>query len=431
MSDAFILELISKNNMDNDFIDVTNNTSIFNCNIIKKNKYTKGDLRYNPIGQINWGNTIRFNIEKDGDLLYGLYIIIKLPKLTIKNINNNLDENNPNENFRIKYSNYIGNVIIEKVSLYINDLLIDEQTGDYMQHYIDLYMSDWNRKNMLNIVDNKPNIKIESEYIYIPLKFWFCNEICKALPIIALQYSTIYIDVKIRKFSECIIILEKDNNILYHSNLKYLESPLEEIFLQAHYIYVELEERKNLALKEYEILITQTQIKNITFSNKVNLDIDFKLIVKDLFFFIQPLINKDNGEYFNFTNKLDYPLIENKPINIELWKLLSYNHILKRARILFNGLERIGWRDPKYFYYMQNHENYKNKLDTFVYLYSFNLEPSKYNNYSGCNFSKIDNPQLQVELNDNTNKLYELKCYATNFNILIIKNGISYLKYLN
>jgi hypothetical protein len=79
---------------------------------------------------------------------------------------------------------------------------------------------------------------------------------------------------------------------------------------------------------------------------------------------------------------------------------------------------------------MQNHENYKNKLETFVYLYSFNLEPNKCNNYSGCNFSKIDNPQLQIEINDTSNKLYELKCYATNFNILIIKNGICYLKYL-
>jgi len=430
MTDAFILELISKNEIDNDVIDIKNNTSIFNYNIIKKNKYTKGDLRYNPIGQINWGNTIRFNIEKDGDLLYGLYIIIKLPRLTIKNLNNEFDENNPNETFRIKYANFIGNVIIDKISLYINDLLIDEQTGDYMQHYIDLYLSDWNRKNMLNIGDNKPNLKIESEYIYIPLKFWFCNDISKALPIIALQYSNIYIDVKLRNFSECIIILEKDNNILYHSNFKYSQSPIEEMFLQAHYIFVELEERKRLALKEYEILITQTQNKSVIFSNKINLDIDFKFIIKDLFFFIQPLINKEKGEYFNFTNKMEYPLIENKPINIELWKLLTNKHILKRARILFNGLERIGWRDPKYFYYMQNHENYKNKLETFIYLYSFNLDPNKCNNYSGCNFSKIENPQLQVEIIDNTNKLYELKCYATNFNILIIKNGICYLKNL-
>ena len=44
---------------------------------------------------------------------------------------------------------------------------------------------------------NKPNLKIESEYIYIPLKFWFCNEINNPLPIIALQYSEIYLDIKI------------------------------------------------------------------------------------------------------------------------------------------------------------------------------------------------------------------------------------------
>lgn len=428
MSDGFILDLVSKNNMDNDIIDINNKTSLFNYNIIKKNKYTKGDLRYNPIGQINWGNTIRFNIEKDGDLLYGLYIVIKLPKLSIKNINNNFNENNPNENYRIKYSNFIGNVIIEKVSLYINDLLIDEQTGDYMQNYIDLYLSDWNRKSMLNIVNNKPNLKIDSEYIYIPLKFWFCNDVTKPLPIIALQYSNIYIDVKLRTFSECILVLELDNNILYHSNAKHIEVPIEEIYLQAHFLYLELEERKQLGLKEYEILITQSQYKTKFFNNKTNMDIDFKYIIKDLFFFIQPINNRIIGEYFNFTNKTDYPLINNKPINLELWKLESQKHLLNRARLLFNGLERIGWRDCKYFYNMQNHENYKNRLETFIYLYSFNLEPNKFSNNSGCNFSQIENPQLQIEVTNN--EKCELKCYATNFNILIIKNGICTLKYL-
>jgi hypothetical protein len=318
----------------------------------------------------------------------------------------------------------------------MNGQLIDEQTGEYMQVYTDLYLSDWNRKAMLGLDNINPNLKIDSELVYIPLKFWFCNESYKPLPVIALQYTDIYIDVKFRKFQDCVLILEKNNNNLYHSNKTHIEIPIEEVSLQANFYYLELEERKKLALKEYEILITQAQLRSTIFNNSTSLLVDFNHIVKDMFFFIHPNKNINNGEYFNFSTKLDYPSTDLNPLtNFELWDLTPQKHLLQRARLLFNGAERIEWRDAKYFYRMQNHENYKNKLDAFIYLYSFTVDPTRYGNSSGCNFSRIDNPQLQVEIKPdtiyNSNDTYTLSCYATNFNILIIKNGLVGLKYNN
>ena len=67
---------------------------------------------------------------------------------------------------------------------------------------------------------NKPKLKMDAEYIYVPLKFWFCDTI-KPLPIIALQNSDIYIDVKFRDFYDCISVLEQYNSVLYHSDKKH------------------------------------------------------------------------------------------------------------------------------------------------------------------------------------------------------------------
>ena len=105
-------------------------------------------------------------------------------------INDDFDETNASSKYRVMYTDYVGNVIIEKVSLYINGLLIDELYGDYMQVYSDLYISDWNRKAMLGLDDilNKPNLKIDSESIYVPLKFWFCTDLTKPLPVIVYLY---------------------------------------------------------------------------------------------------------------------------------------------------------------------------------------------------------------------------------------------------
>lgn len=451
-----IMELVAKGIQDEELIDINNQHSFFDYSIKKKNKYSKGDTIFYPVGKATWGTTVRFNIERQGDLLYGLYLVIKLPKLSIQTIddseiNENENENDGNSNYRIKYSDFIGDVLVEKVSLYFNGQLIDEQYGDYMQLYTDLYISDWNRKAMLGMDDyiNRPNLKIQSEYVYIPLNFWFCNDYKNPLPIISMQNTEIYIDVKFRNFSECYTILNnKDTDLYYLSDKQHQLVQFEEVKLQANFYYLDLEERKYMAEKEWELLITQSQIRKTEFKTTTNLEIDFNHVVKDIFFYIRPTLHKQYGEFFNFTSKTTYPEQSlynnnNNKIDTTLWNLEPKRQLLNRARILFNGLERVGWRDAKYFYNMQNYENYQNALKTHIYMYSFNVDPTHFNNFNGCNFSRLDNAQLQVEVIQNTFSLnnndikyplydnFELVCFATNFNMLVIKNGIASVKYSN
>jgi hypothetical protein len=301
---------------------------------------------------------------------------------------------------------------------------------------------------------NKPKFKMDPEYIYIPLKFFFCDT-TKPLPLIALQYSDIYIDVQLRDFNECVTVLEEYNSILFHSNAIHQQFSIEEISLQANFYLVEQEERKKLATREYEILITQSQVRTVQFNGFTTLDISFNHVVKDIIFFIQPNSNRKNGEFFNFTAKPKYlpqslinqiisnPNVDFKNVSL-LYSLEPTRHLLTQARLLFNGIERINWKDPKYFYLMQNHENYRNTLYSYIYLYSFNINPVQNNNWSGCNFSRLENPQLQLNIKPDpfilnlnplitnpTDDLYHLVCYATNFNIFIIKNGVAGLKYNN
>jgi len=449
MTNGSILELTSKGNLD---CELTNNkSSIFNFDINnKKNKYSKLDKLYFPHGKSSWNTTSRFYIKHDGDLLYGLYLKIKLPKLSIKYLNTSPIQNEYDSTsaYRVKYADFIGNVIIKKISLYINDSLIDESDGTYMQIYNDLCVADWNRKLMIGLDGNlnNPKLKIDSEYIYIPLKFWFCDNL-KPLPIIAIK-SNIYIDVTFRDFNECIQVLEEHDSILYHSNITHQLFQIEEVALQANFYLVEAKERIELASRDYEFIITQSQVRSVEFNHNVSLNINFNHVIKDLFFFIQPISNKTNGDFFNYTAKSTYIQSELKSTistdtnSYKLWNLEPKQHLLSQARILFNGIERVGWRDYKYYYLMQNFENFKNIMYSHCYMYSFNAEPVRNNNLSGCNFSKIDNAQLQINMKSNpfiikesplvtypVDKLYNLVCYTTNFNVFVIKNGITGIKY--
>ncbi len=391
-----IMELVAKGAQDEELIDINNKTSIFDYSINKKNKYAKGDTIFYPVGKANWGNTVRFYIERKGDLLYGIYLVVKLPKLSVSNLNVEppQNENNPSSPYRIKYADYIGDVLIEKISLYFNGQLIDEQYGDYMQIYTDLYISDWNRKAMLGLDDylNLPNLKIKPEYIYIPLNFWFCNDIEAPLPIISMQNTEIYIDVKFRKFEECYTVFKKDDpgnsGLYFQQKITHPEVPIEEVKLQANFYYLDLEERKSMAEKEWSIMIRQAQKRSTELKNNGILEIDFNHVIKDLFFYLRPIKHKEYGDYFNFSAKSSYPPVElyNKLNQNNLWLLEPKRHLLSKARILFNGIERVEWRDAKYFYNMQNYENYQNTIKTHVYLYSFNVDPTRFNNNNGCNF---------------------------------------------
>jgi len=319
-----------------------------------------------------------------------------------------------------------------------------------MQLYTDLYFSDNNRKKMLGLDDfiNKPNLKIDSEYVYIPLKFWFCLDYYNPLPVLALQYSEIYIDVTFNEFNNCICILQYNlqKTKLFHSNLMHQEMPIEDSFLQANFYCLDSNDRILISNKNYEILILQSQLRSINLNMHTGtLNLDFNNIVKDILFFIQPINHKLYGEYFNFSARMTYLPVElyDTDINLNLWELEPKKHLLVKARLLFNSNERIGWRDYKYFYFMQNHENYRTNIHSYIYMYSFATNP-KITNIMGCNFSGIDNPQLQIEIKPNVfflneesnikypvNNNYEFKCYATNYNILVIKNGLGSLKYIN
>jgi hypothetical protein len=65
-----------------------------------------------------------------------------------------------------------------------------------------------------------------------------------------------------------------------------------------------------------------------------------------------------------------------------------------------------------------------------VYVYSFALQPEEHQPTGTCNFSRIDNAQVAVNLkNASTNMLQ--KMFAVNYNILRIQSGMGGLAFSN
>ena len=471
MAEGALTDLLAIGGQNDELLTDDLKRSIFQNKHKKITNFSKKSYNIYANGNLNWGNSFRFKIDRKGDLLYTVYLVMKLPDISVENIeiNNPIKKDRYKTDLRILWSNYLGNAAVESVKLFIGGQLIDEQTGEYLLLHTDVH-EDWNRLFMSGHDGNlnKPNTFIKGEFIYLPLKFWFTSTINKALPLIALQYHDVEIEVKLRNWNEItnVVRLVKDEmgrNTLIHTDYKIKEKNIEGVHLDCTYVYLSSEERKIIAQKEHKFLITQTQYRTQNLL-KNEIELDFNHVVKEIIFYVQPERNVNEAERENLSGKLNFlPAKFNDKENIietdnmgmikikaskDLYDDLPKSHNILRARILFNGIERTEWNDYKFYYYKQCYENFKNPNTHHFYLYSFSANSRSLDNYGGTNFSRIDNAQLQFELakdsEERVSRLFpdskvkignsrkgKLMVFAHSYNVLVIKSGMAGLKYSN
>ena len=158
MSKGALTQLVAIGAQDSNFLTCDTTKSIFQEKEKKITNFVRSTSSMIPIGNSNWGSTIKFNIERRGDLLSSLYLVVELPEVNASHIGDKLKcttgSLNQTGDLHFKWADYIGNVIVENVKLYFNGQLIDEQTGEFQQIYTDLYDDDWNK---LCMIGNNPS----------------------------------------------------------------------------------------------------------------------------------------------------------------------------------------------------------------------------------------------------------------------------------
>ena len=108
---------------------------------------------------------------------------------------------------------------------------------------------------------------------------------------------------------------------------------------------------------------------------------------------------------------------------------------ISSAHIKLNGHDRISSREGRYFNLVQPLQHHTNCPATGINVYSFALNPEDHQPSGTCNFSRIDQATLDIQLTTNTlvngNNTAKIKVYATNYNILRITSGMGGLAFSN
>jgi len=252
-------------------------------------------------GQADFNKRVTAIINRNADLMFRTYIQVVLPAVQLDAANNSTVT-------RFRWLNYIGHRMIKTVELEIGGQRIDRQYGDWLQIWTQLSQDlgtvraldemVGNTHDLVLMKDRKgyaldvscagaeltnscaPRAGTPAKTLYIPLQFWFCRNPGLAIPLIALQYHEVRINVEFEQWTNC-CYLEGTSTTAIQS--------LTAASLYIDYIYLDTEERRRFAQQTHEYLIEQLQFtgaESITSSsNKIQLN--FNHPVKELVWVVQ------------------------------------------------------------------------------------------------------------------------------------------------
>jgi len=370
-------------------------------------------FRVNLTGQANWGTKHSAILGRHADLISSTYIEVEMPD------GNTLIYDSDNR---------AGFNLIEYVELDIGGQIIDRQYGEFLSIWAQLSLSDSKIANLIainsvintandscNTVTGRPS---RNNVTYIPLGFWFCRNPGAALPLIALQYH----EVKIN------ILWNKSSLIFTNGNTVPSSAGPAQANLLVDYIYLDVEERRRMAQESHEYLIEQTQFNEdkglTTAQNRV--DLTFNHPVKELIWVTQNAGRRDCR--INGGDSLDP---------------LTYDDIIYECTLQLNGQDRMQALPGKYFNAVQPYQHHTGigasnaEGNAGIYMYSFAIKPEEHQPSGTCNFSRIDTATLVFSVDGKTviNNIdvnnYEIRVYAINYNILRIMSGMGGLAYSN
>ena len=316
-----------------------------------------------PTFSTTQNNIVRAKIERNADLIHDIYVVIDIP-----NIYSTGDE-------KFQWVENLGENLIASCSIDVNGVQLDKMYSQWLNVWSQLNIPRSKKRAYDKIIGNTPDMTTPQKYygvyssnnrptiygrrLYIPLPFWFCRNPGLSIPLIALQYTEIYVNIEFNRFNNLFtmwyglnpeelyefgtnpnltsgipnvdrVVFQEINEKLVNISATDLVRQLEQdgfspqnyfwkfvngtafpgvwdqnSYLLINYIYLDTDERKRFAQVSHEYLMTQVQTQEFTglYGNQV-LDMKIQHPVKQIIYVTQRNdVNRVN-QWNNYTNCL-------------------------------------------------------------------------------------------------------------------------------
>ena len=291
-------------------------------------------------GQADFGRRVSCTISRNGDLAYRTYVQVTLPE-----INQNMGTSGAGPVYA-RWLDYPGEQLLAQVEIEIGGQRIDRQYGDWMHIWNQLTMSAEQQRGYYKMIGHTtqltyitdmafadingpcssttgpsqvcaPRNALPETTLYIPLLFWFCRNPGLALPLVALQYHEVKINIDFRPIGECLWAVK---SLVAASGSQSVTTAYQQSLVAASiyvdFIFLDTDERRKMAQNPHEYLIEQLQYTGDesvgSSSNKIK--INFNHPCKELIWVVQPDSNVDYCSSLEAGNTL-FKVLGAQPFN--------------------------------------------------------------------------------------------------------------------
>jgi hypothetical protein len=304
-------------------------------------------------GQADFGRRVTCTISRNGDLAYRTYLQVTLPEINQQMANANAPVGTNDRGVFARWLDFPGEQLVAQVEVEIGGQRIDRQYGDWMHIWNQLcltaeqergykamvgqtsqltYITDPSFANVDGPCSSDaprqvcaPRNALPETTLYVPFQFWYCRNPGLALPLIALQYHEVKINLDLRPIDECLWAVSSLNCNTSVDGQKVTAAYAQSLVaasLYVDYVFLDTDERRRMAQNPHEYLIEQLQFTGDesvgSSSNKIKLN--FNHPCKELVWVVQPDANVDycsslecgtplfklfGAQPFNYTDAVD------------------------------------------------------------------------------------------------------------------------------
>jgi hypothetical protein len=362
-------------------------------------------------GSVGFNNRVTALISRNGDLVSGMTLEVTLPAVTGTWIND------------------IGHHLVQQVEVEIGGQLIDRHYGDWLEIWAQLTVPASKKlgyrqmigQDLLTNAGAATGLQTAnaaaSRTLFVPLQFWFCRNIGLALPLIALQYHEVKVNLQFASIGAV-------TNGGTGTTAGTLSATL-----WVDYVYLDTDERRRFAQVSHEYLIEQLQYSEEALgaqtSKTVNLNLNHP--VKELVW-----VCKNTRDAAAQPSEYTATAVTGAGLDNFAGKSTLGSNPVANAKLQLNGHDRFAQRDGAYFNKVQTYQAHTCIPDSpGINVYSFALKPEEHQPSGTCNFSRIDNAKLILTLAAAHNAASTVRVYATNYNVLRVMSGMGGLAYSN
>jgi len=360
-------------------------------------------------GSVGFGNRVTALISRNGDLVSGMTLEVTLPA------------NATNQ----RWINDVGHYLVQQVEVEIGGQLIDRHYGDWLEIWAQLTVPASKKLGYRQMIgqdlvgtggaltglQTDAGAAVASRTLFVPLQFWFCRNIGLALPLIALQYHEVKVNIQ---FATATAVSDGADPVTGTLGAT----------LWVDYVYLDTDERRRFAQVSHEYLIEQLQFggdESVATSAPKAVNLNFNHPVKELVWVCKNAAAKGS----KYTNT-DLAALD----NFAGPSTAGVNPVTD-AKLQLNGHDRFAQRDGAYFNKVQTFQAHTCVPDSpGINVYSFALKPEEHQPSGTCNFSRIDNAKLNLTIGTLTGGGV-VKVFATNYNVLRVMSGMGGLAYSN